>query len=224
MIVFDLRWILFVGLVLLLATGWGVVWAIRREAYRRRNVVIGGRVEGLLEQLPVGVVILHGTRAYHFANAAARRLLGLPARQGQLPEAIWSGQLASDRLAARETGAAVGRLQAVTLAPDPTNESPSDSSVEGARLLHWRVAALGDQDLVCLTDVTSQRLAEEAARSLVNDLSHEVRTPLATILTHVEVLSLPTVPSDVKQQSLQVLRAEVEHLLEQSDRPLGLGP
>jgi len=61
---------------------------------------------------------------------------------------------------------------------------------------------------VFLLDVTTQQRAERAARSLISDLSHELRTPIATILTHLEVLSLPNISEEIGQQSLRLLKEE----------------
>ncbi|MFN3930096.1 MAG: sensor histidine kinase, partial [Thermoflexus sp.] len=54
-------------------------------------------------------------------------------------------------------------------------------------------------------------------------LSHELRTPVGTILTHLEVLRLPDIPEATKAQSLQLLRAETQRLARMVHLMLELG-
>ncbi len=49
---------------------------------------------------------------------------------------------------------------------------------------------------------------EQRTRFLLNDLAHELRTPLATLLTHLEVVRLPNISAEQRQQSIQLMQVE----------------
>ena len=69
-----------------------------------------------------------------------------------------------------------------------------------------------DGYLVFLQDITSQQRAEQAAGYLLSALSHELRTPIATILTHLEILRLPDISTETGQQSLDLLKGETQRM------------
>jgi two-component system phosphate regulon sensor histidine kinase PhoR len=78
-------------------------------------------------------------------------------------------------------------------------------------------------DYLFLLDVTAQYEAEEARTQLFAGLSHELRTPVGTILTHLEILRLPDIPEETKRQSLQLLHAETRRLARMVNLMLELG-
>ena len=49
---------------------------------------------------------------------------------------------------------------------------------------------------------------EQSTRFLLNDLAHELRTPLAMLLTHLEVVRLPNLSPEQHQQSIQLMQVE----------------
>jgi len=51
-----------------------------------------------------------------------------------------------------------------------------------------------------------------ASPTLLSDLGHELRTPLATILTHLEVLGAPAVAEDVRRMSLALTKDEAQRM------------
>jgi len=59
-----------------------------------------------------------------------------------------------------------------------------------------------------LTSALAAHDAEQRTRFLLNDLAHELRTPLATLLTHLEVLRLPNISPEQRQQSIQLMQVE----------------
>jgi len=46
----------------------------------------------------------------------------------------------------------------------------------------------------------------------LSDLAHELRTPLATLLTHLAVLRLPHISADTRQQSVQLMEQEAKRM------------
>lgn len=212
MLTFDLKTFIFVFLLFLLATAAGGYWLARR---RQRSSVIPGDSAPLLAVLddaPFGVAALEGTDVC-YANSYARRLLHLPDDMSALPDADWSPLLDADRAAARQEEAGVGRYRTVTFASGQT--------------ARWWVTPWNDglsrRDFLFLLDVTAQQRTEQAGRALINDLGHELRTPIATILTHLEILGLSDVGQDVRQQSLAFAKDEAQRMARLLNDMLELG-
>ena len=205
MVTFDLQPVLFALIALLALVAGGAIWLDRR-----RHSQVRARSDlslPALNEAPFGVLSLSETGELRYANPAARRLLGLEAATGALPEAEWADRLLADADAARHDGAAAGRYRIVPLPPD--------------RFVRWWAMAGGE--LVFLFDATEQQRADQAARRLLNDLSHELRTPLATILTHAEVQSLPNLPDATRAESLRLLKEETQRAVRLVNAMLELG-
>lgn len=214
MLVFELRWFVFVFLLILVASILTALWLDRRlgRGSRRQPVLPDlARIVAATEYAPFGFVVLAGARSYRYANSYARHLLGLPSPRGQLPEAGWVQALDADLEAIRREGSVPGRYRQTAWSESPSSgASPTED--EYRQVIRWWVAPSGDLDLLFLVDVSAQERAERAAHSLINDVSHELRTPLATILTHLEVLSLPSISGEVGQQSIRLLKAEARRM------------
>ncbi len=54
--------------------------------------------------------------------------------------------------------------------------------------------------------------SEARVRPFLNDLAHELRTPLAVLLVHLEALRSPTLASETKQESLRLMHAEARRM------------
>jgi two-component system phosphate regulon sensor histidine kinase PhoR len=206
MLILDLKPLLFVLLALLGAALGLAAWLSRRTA--RSRPTGDPALLPALDAAPFGLLTLD-EETLTYANDYARAFLRLPAILGPLPDADWAPLLAADRDAARRDGA--GRYRNVTFA--------------SGRTARWWVtpAAAGGVDAVFLLDVTAQQRAEGAARALVNDLSHELRTPIATLLTHLEILGLDDLGEGVREQSLALSRAETQRMTRLVEDMLELG-
>ncbi len=212
MLLFDLQWLLFGFLLLLVAAVAVAVWLDRRQRRKRAWDALPGAEEmrPVLESAPFGWLVLEGHHTCRYVNPYARRLLGLASPPCELPETVWVHLLDEDRVAARLEAGIEGRYRSsVSLSPD--------------QAVRWWVDPCGDLDLVFLLDVTAQQRAEQAARFLLSDLSHELRTPLATILTHLQVLFLPDISIEIGQQSLRLLKEEAQRMARLVNDMLELG-
>ena len=198
------------GLLILVAVVAVVAIALDRW-WRRRQAALYGlqEIRQVWEQAPVGLLALGEPRMYRYANPYARRLLGLSSPAGSLPDVEWASLLEADREAARGEEDAAGRYRTVTL--------PSGEAVG------WWVARSEGGHVVFVQDVTAQQRAEQAAGYLLSALSHELRTPIATILTHLEILQLPDISTETGQQSLRLLKTETQRMSRLIHRMLELG-
>jgi two-component system phosphate regulon sensor histidine kinase PhoR len=202
---------LFISGLLILVTVAAVVAVALERWRRRRQAALYGlqEIRQVLEQAPVGLLALGDLRMYRYANLYVRRLLGLSSSAGSLPEAEWVSLLEADREAARGTKDSAGRYRTVSL--------PSGETVQ------WLITRSDSGQVVFVQDVTAQQRAEQAAGYLLSALSHELRTPIATILTHLEILQLPDIPTETGQQSLRLLKTETQRMSRLVHRMLELG-
>jgi two-component system phosphate regulon sensor histidine kinase PhoR len=194
----DLRLFIFVSLVLVAVVA-AIAVALDRRRQRRRALAHALReAQQVLEKAPMGVLMMDEPRAYRYANPAACRLLELASPEGTLPEADWVPLLEEDREAGRGANDVGGRYRTASLA--------------SGEAVQWWVMPSPGGHLVFVQDVTSQQRAEQAAGYLLSALSHELRTPIATILTHLEILRLPDISTETGQQSLDLLKAEAQRM------------
>jgi two-component system phosphate regulon sensor histidine kinase PhoR len=219
-LILDLQWMIFGCLLVIVMAvallGQGQPGRRSRGALLDQVALAAG-----LDQAPFGVLVLDGSRACRYANPHARRLLGLAPPARCLPDAPWVELLDADRRAVRHNGGGLGRSRTV-----PFSSWPADAvcpATPSHRVVRWWVTPLAAGELVLVMDVTSHYQAEEAMRSLVNDLSHELRTPLATVLTHLEVLNLAHISDDIRQQSMGLIRGEMQRMVRLLHQMLELG-
>ncbi len=218
MITLDLKTLLFIVLVGLLAYGALVDWWGRGRHVTPSAFDEDAPLMAVLEDAPFGIVILQGNTV-RYANPYGQQVLRLAEGGRPLPDTDWRPLLADDRAAVRSRGRGlrtgkdavwaesvdegderrvVGRYRTVTFA--------------SGRTARWWVVPWGERDFVFLLDITAQQRTEHAARMLVNDLSHELRTPIATLLTHLEILGLDDIGAASRQQSLTLSKAEAQRM------------
>ena len=195
MIILNLKPLIF---LLLLALSVVVAWIVLMRRSPRSGIALRDTTAllSMLDAAPFGLLILDAANAT-YANAHAQRLLRLPGTPGPLPDTDWLPLLDADRLAVRQSEAE-GRYRTLTFASGMT--------------ARWWVSTWDARDFVFLLDITAQQRTEQASRALLNDLAHELRTPIATILTHLEILGLPDVSAEVRTQSLSLAQDEAQRM------------
>ena len=194
---FDLQLLLFLLIALLAMIADGAVW-LDRSFSRRRSARV---FDEALEDAPFGALRLNRVGEAQYANVTAQRLLDLPASRGPLPAEEWADHLLAD------AEAAGSRYRLVAL--------------PGGRWLRAWISQGGE--LVFLFDATEQQRAAQASSRLLNDLGHELRTPLATILTHAEVQGLANLPEPTRAESLRLLKEETLRAIRLVNAMLDLG-
>jgi signal transduction histidine kinase/HAMP domain-containing protein len=152
---------------------------MRRQLRRSFRHIEGerDRLRLLLERLHEGVVTVDPALVVRFANAEARRVLGVRLSEGDpLPEP-WIGFSLRDFAAGLfDAGAALAQA---TVHPDEE---------QALALVGIPSQPEGDTVLIVLEDLTEQERRELAEREFVSNAAHELRTPLTTIIGAVEVL------------------------------------
>ncbi|MEM7347208.1 MAG: ATP-binding protein, partial [Chloroflexota bacterium] len=126
-----------------------------------------------------------------------------------LPTEEWTQVLLDDCETARQALEQTGLYRQITL---PNN-----------RFAQWWVFPAETLEVVFILDTTSQRQASQQARLLLGGLSHELRTPIGTMLTHIEVLSVPNLAEAVEAQSIQLLKQEAGRMSKLVNQLLMLG-
>jgi signal transduction histidine kinase/HAMP domain-containing protein len=130
------------------------------------------RLEGLVERLDEGVVVINGKLDVEFANGQARRFLADPLRRGKpLPVSL---RPIAERL---------------TAATEAITESHID--VDGDRV--YAIVGLPpldgfDSAILVVRDISEVQRRERAEREFVANAAHELRTPVTTITGAVEIL------------------------------------
>lgn len=213
MYTFDLKLVL-LGLLLLLGTVVLATIAIVRQLERRkRKLTALTTLEPVLVNAPVAVVVLDQTTHIRYANPAATRLLTIDPDATTLPATSWSAQLHNDLQELQRNDAQAGRYRIAQLA----------TATEQPLTIRWWVTRWHEFTLLFITDITAQQRAEQSAQLLFSDLAHELRTPLATLLTHLEVLRLPSLSTAMRDQSFAFMKEEVQRLVRLSNNLVELG-
>ncbi|RIK42618.1 MAG: hypothetical protein DCC57_18260 [Chloroflexi bacterium] len=201
---FDLK-LVFIGLLAVGGLIIGIAWLLAR----RMHAVAPAGLEPVLAHAPICVLWLDSQGHLRQANAQARTLLGLPAAPAALPPTEWAARLAEDTTAVVQAGPGGGRSRTVDL-----NERQT---------WHWWVAPWQDGALALIADVSVEQQAAQTTQLLLSDLAHELRTPLATLSAHLEVLRLPSLAPEIQAQSLRFLLDETQRLVRLVNNTLDLG-
>ena len=152
---------------------------MRRQLRRSFRHIEGerDRLRILLERLHEGVVTVDHELVVQFANAEARRVLGVRLSEGdQLPEPWTSFSLRefAEGLFDSDGGLAQAHVRA--------------DEEHALALVGIPAQPEGDTVLIVLDDLTEQERRELAEREFVTNAAHELRTPLTTIIGAIEVL------------------------------------
>lgn len=144
------------------------------ELGRRAQVAEEGRrtLEVILRNFPEGVVVVEQDDGVSHVNPVAARLLGgSPSQLSALSP---------------------HRLQRLTRAVRTAGEPAEEQMEHGTpgRLLRVTATPFDGRVLLVIADVTERHRVEQMRRDFVADASHELKTPVASILASVEALMI----------------------------------
>ncbi len=91
------------------------------------------------------------------------------------------------------------------------------------QFIQWSVFSINRFGIMFIFDVSTQQQGKRTYQLLFSGLSHELRTPIATILTQAEVLGLSNVSDPAKAQSLKLLKQETQRMSRLVNQMLILG-
>ena len=155
--------------------------------------------ERALMRLPQGVVLVDSTLLVDYANPAAERLLGVGSPGGPLPDP-WP------EFSLRDLAARLFR-------PEP----PSGGTlVETDHHFFWVEGVppgTAETAIVIVDDVTERERARQSEREFVENAAHELRTPLAAIVSVMDVLDsgAKDIP-ETRDRFLKHIRVQSERL------------
>ena len=155
--------------------------------------------ERALMRLPQGVVLVDSTLLVDYANPAAERLLGVGSPGGPLPDP-WPEFSLRD-------------LAASLFGPEP----PSGGTlVETDHQFFWVEGVppgTAETAIVIVDDVTERERARQSEREFVENAAHELRTPLAAIVSVMDVLDsgAKDIP-ETRDRFLKHIRVQSERL------------
>jgi len=155
--------------------------------------------ERALMRLPQGVVLVDSTLLVDYANPAAERLLGVASPGGPLPDP-WPEFSLRD-------------LAASLFGPEP----PSGGTlVETDHHFFWVEGVppgTAETAIVIVDDVTERERARQSEREFVENAAHELRTPLAAIVSVMDVLDsgAKDIP-ETRDRFLKHIRVQSERL------------
>ncbi len=173
----------------------------RHQAEVADKALVTGRLEGLLNILPVGVVVLDVRGGVQQCNPAAVELLGEP--------------LLGERW-----------LEIIQRSFAPRLDDGHEVSLKDGRRVSLATRSLEGQrgQLIVLTDMTETRdLMERLSRhqrlsslgKMVASLAHQIRTPLTAAMLYAEHLGNPELKPEQQQRFTGKLSARLNHLEQQ---------
>lgn len=135
------------------------------------------RLERLLDRLHDGVLLLDRQQTVEFANASARALLGVPSLEGKhLP-------------ATTAAGTTLREFAASALRAGDMNQRRVTLADERVLLLSAIPPSESNESLILVVvDETARDRSERAQREFSTNAAHQLRTPVAAIVSSIEML------------------------------------
>jgi len=188
-LVLDLKFTLFLLLFLTLATGVLLVRAVQRSRLVRGSL---NRVLSLIpDELPFGVALVDGGGALLHANAEAQRLLHGRDQSGPVIRFDGSTSTLTSRASAARTNGVVSH-------PVP--------------LRWWRYPLSTQTSAVILIDNYELQRVVSRQHVFTGHVSHELRSPLTSVLAHLDIARNPATPGALRESSLNTVHHEAQRL------------
>jgi two-component system phosphate regulon sensor histidine kinase PhoR len=186
-------------------------------AERTRDLVQDkDRLEAILSSLTTGVVIVDRALYITLVNQAAIDLFGLPA-DGPVGRHVIEVIRATAIENALQAVTRSGQPRVIDWSPDPTSDT----------LIECSMAPVGQRGggfgaILVARDITAQRRLDRMRADFVANVSHELQTPLTTIIGFAEALADNTPPPEEAHRYLTLIHDEAGRLSRVVDDLLAL--
>ncbi len=195
MFTLPLKPTIFTLLVLVMLLGW-LIWRAARP-----GPLFDKKFRTIWNSSPYGVVLLSSVNRLLFANRQARMLLNLGNEEAKNSVGI---QHLYEQIERRSVA------QRFTL------------SVESQTLDVWK-GRFGSHQLLIFRDVSVQRQQENEVQALWTTIAHELRTPMTSMLSHLELVRRETTSAEIKAESLDIVQQQAHRLTHLVQNSLELG-
>src|SRR5579884_3211893 len=176
------------------------------EEYKRALAASEARFRNLIEKNADGVVVVSMDGVIRYVNPAAEALLGRPA--GELIGALFGRPLTA------------GETTEIDLCPAPHSGQSAHRSAE------MRVVEIDWEGqpafLITLRDITERKEAIRRRDEFLAMLAHELRNPLAPILTAVHLMRRHGLPNAQLENACAIIERQGGHLVRLLDDLLDL--
>jgi two-component system phosphate regulon sensor histidine kinase PhoR len=189
----------------------GLIGLMVRQIYRQKKVhnkrkkrtkTLLRRLNTNIAALPDATVLLNEQFEIEWFNEAARYLLKL--KSGDY------GQRITNLLRQPE-------FQQYLLDPSSQNGLETPSPNNQHETLQIKIVSFGDnQRLIIARNISEQKQMQQALKGFIANASHELQTPLTSIIGYVEILEMESGLSDTGKKSVAVIEQQskrMQHLI-----------
>ncbi len=184
-----------------------VAIAIENAALYRRTIEEKERTATIVQQALAGLLLLDAERRVVMLNPAAEAVIGLSAHEA-------SGRLLTDVLGAhfcdRERSLCAAIADGLPVSPIETEVARSGRS----RIVLMGGTPLSSGYLLSFADITRLKEVDRLKSTVIANVSHEFRTPLAVIKSHAEFLQegLEAGDEELRRRFLAIIDQQTDRL------------
>ncbi|QNO13692.1 HAMP domain-containing protein [Alkalicella caledoniensis] len=163
------------------------------------------RVENILRNLPVGVLVINQNGLVETSNSAARAILGADSGGGTKPLThLTRDYQVNDFVMNLLSGVEQDEIEIILLNSTGENQF---IRFKGAGVYKNKVGQY-EEIVVVLQDITDLRKLEQMRKDLVANVSHELRTPVTAIQGFAETLLDGDVDTETTDHFLGIIKTE----------------